>query len=103
MVDSHRGLLAGIGSLLAQADKLPITQQDPSTRAKAIGALILLAIGGVALVTFAWLALRVGRRQLRREDGLVGQRRGNASSDDWARKPLVPRPPADRRGDGTDQ
>ena len=58
--------------------------------AKAFGALILLTIAGVALVVLAWLALRVGRRQARREDQGLARREKKWHADDWAEKPLVP-------------
>jgi hypothetical protein len=68
---------------------MPITRLDPAARAKVLGALILLTIGGVALVTLAWLALRVGRRQVRRVDDVLARRQQAPVADDWAQKRLT--------------
>jgi hypothetical protein len=76
-----RFVVATVGTLLGQA-------------AKIIGALILLTIGGVALVMLAWLALRVGRRNLRRLEDRSPPRWSKVHGDDWAKTPLAPRPPA---------
>ncbi len=60
---------------------------------KLIGSLALLAIGGIGLVVWAWLTMRVGRRSLKRLDtdrvGIAG-RGTRIDSDDWAGKPLHP-------------
>jgi hypothetical protein len=74
---------------VAQASKLPLNRLEPAARARLLAALILLTILGIALVVLAWLALRVGRRSLRREDAHVRPRRGTLSPDDWASRPLV--------------
>lgn len=55
--------------------------------ARIFGALILLAIGGVALVVLAWLALRVGRRSSRRADARLHQLQGRFHPDDWVKPP----------------
>ncbi len=67
----------------------PLSQLEPVARAKLLGGLILLAIGGVALVVLCWLTLRVGRRALRREDVIVQRLNRQTGADDWAAKPLV--------------
>ncbi len=75
--------------LLAQVAQSPLQRLEPQQRMKLLGSLILLAIGGVALVVLAWLWMRVGRRKLRREDGVVNPSRKRVQVDDWARKPLT--------------
>ncbi len=75
--------------LVAQATEMPVNRLESVARVKLLGALILLTIGGTALVFLSWLALRVGRRSLHREDAKVRQLRARVSRDDWASKPLV--------------
>ena len=84
-----RAAILCTGPLLAHAQKLPITKLDPESRARAIGLLVLLTIGGVALVVLSWLALRVGRRQARREDQRLAEKERKLNMDDWAEKPLL--------------
>lgn len=75
--------------LLAQVAQSPLNRLEPPQRAKLLGSLILLTIGGIALVVLAWLTLRIGRRYLRREDETFQQLRCRSQADDWASKPLV--------------
>jgi hypothetical protein len=82
-------LLARLASILAQADAPAQKSLDSTAKFKLIAMLILLTIGGIALVSLSWLYLRVGRRVLKRTD-LSAQRRRSAEkfAEDWARKPL---------------
>jgi hypothetical protein len=89
-----RFVVATVGTLLGQAESMQFMRLPPAARAKIIGALILLTIGGVALVMLAWLALRVGRRNLRRLEDRSPARWSKVHGDDWAKTPLAPRPPA---------
>lgn len=72
----------------AQADPTTAARLEPAARARLAAALILLTIGGVALVVLAWLALRIGRRYTDRQDAPLGTHRGSWSQDDWARQRL---------------
>ncbi len=94
-------VVATVGALLGQAQSRQFMRLPPAARAKIIGALILLTIGGVALVLLAWLALRIGRRNLRRLEDRSSPRWSKVHVDDWANKPLAPRPPA--RPDADDE
>ena len=87
-------LVAISGMLLGQAQSMPFSRLPPAARAKILGALFLLAIFGVVFVTLTWMALRVGRRNLRRLDDRSPPRWSKVHVDDWAKKPLVPKPPA---------
>jgi hypothetical protein len=71
---------------------MQIMRLPPAARAKLIGTLVLLTIGGVALIVLSWLTLRIGRRYLNRSDEMVSHRTGPAQRDDWADKPLVTKP-----------
>ncbi len=80
----------GLGCfLLAQVAQSPLQRLEPQQRVKLLGSLILLTIGGVSLVVLAWLWMRVGRRNSRREDRVLQHDRKAAQVDDWARKPLT--------------
>lgn len=85
--------VAAMIHLVGQASN-QFTDLPPPARARLLGALFLLAIGSIALVTFTWMALRVGRRNLRRLDNDAPARWSEISPDDWAKKPLAPKPPA---------
>ena len=84
------GALSLLPLLLAQAAPSPADRLEPAQRAKLFGTLALLALGGVAMVVLAWLALRVGRRSSRREDLAAEMlRKKRADVDDWAAKKLI--------------
>jgi hypothetical protein len=87
-------VVATLTGLLGEATDSRFMQLPPAARARFLGALFLLAIGGIALVTLTWLALRVGRRNLRRLDKSAPPRWSEVAADDWAQKPLAPKPPA---------
>jgi hypothetical protein len=77
-------------SLLAQVNSPAAKSIDPELRAKIVGQMILLTIGGVALVTLAWLALRIGRRYVQRSGDFD---RWSSSADradweDWAKRSI---------------
>ncbi len=74
----------------SQLSKLP-----PVERVRLLGGLILLTIGGVSLVVLCWLALRVGRRSLRREDRSATRVDYRARGEDWASQPLSKPEPAE--------
>lgn len=76
------------GLLLAHTARLP-EGMDPVTPAKAVAALVLLSIGGIALVVLSWLFLRVGRRSLRRDDARQPRRHDEALHEDWAKQRLT--------------
>ncbi len=80
--------------VLGQAEADPLKRLPPEARVRLFGALFLLTIGCLALVTLTWLALRAGRRHLRRLNDSAPPRRLTVQPDDWASKPLAPRPPA---------
>ena len=84
-------------SLLAEVEQSPLSRLPPRTQFKVIGILILLTIGGVALVVLSWLLLRVGRRARHRDDARLSQRRQTIDRDDWAkhRLPAQADPPDD--------
>ncbi len=75
--------------LMALLADSPARQLEPVARAKLIGGLILLTIGGVSLIVLCWLALRVGRRMSRREDQMIRRLRQREQPEDWASLPLV--------------
>lgn len=79
-------------SLLAELERSPLSRLPPRTQFKVVGILILLTIGGVALVVLSWMMLRAGRRAWRRDDTRLHQRNRPLDRDDWARHPL-PGPP----------
>jgi hypothetical protein len=101
VVQLYRVLAASVGILLGQSHDTPITRLPPAARAKLIGSLILLTIGGVALVVLSWLALRVGRRYLNRSEEITSLRSPQVHRDDWADKPLLTRPGARPDSDET--
>lgn len=72
---------------------------------KLIAMLILLVIAGVALIIWAWLTLRVGRRQARRTtaQASVHADQSAATPDDWASKSLVPTEPNDSGEQDSDE
>ena len=76
--------------LLAAAAEAVPDRVTLAQRAKLYGALFLLTLTCIALVLLAWLALRVGRRNSRREDLKCVKLRSRARVDDWASKPLIP-------------
>lgn len=69
---------------VAQMRAVPKDRRVAVQWAKLIGSLVLLTIGGVALVVFAWLWLRVGRRASQREGALLKRRRAGPLEDDWS-------------------
>ena len=71
---------------VAQLRAVPKDRRVAVQWAKLIGSLVLLTIGGVALIVFAWLWLRVGRRVSQREDALIQRRGAGPRDDDWTRK-----------------
>lgn len=75
-------------SLLAEVERSPLSRLPPRTQFKAIGILILLTIGGVALVVLSWLMLRAGRRAWQRDDARLSQRNQTIDRNDWAKHPL---------------
>jgi hypothetical protein len=81
---------ATTASLMAEVEKSPLSRLPPRTQFKAVGSLILLTIGGVALVVLSWMMLRAGRRAFHRDDARVGQQNHTIDRDDWARHPLPP-------------
>ena len=81
---------ATAASLVAEVEKSPLSRLPPRTQFKVVGSLILLTIGGVALVVLSWMMLRVGRRVFHRDDVRLGQRSRTIDRDDWARHPLPP-------------
>ena len=83
---------AGMGMLLGQFGERQIMRLPPAARAKLIGALVLLTIGGVTLIVLSWLTLRIGRRYLNRSDEMAPHHTGPVHRDDWADKPLVTKP-----------
>ena len=68
----------------------PLSRLEPQQRAKLIGSLILLTIGGLTLIVLAWLALRVGRRSSQREDLSMELFKQRVKAEDWAATPVVP-------------
>jgi len=80
--------------VLGQAEADPLKHLSPEARARLFGSLFLLTIGCLALVILTWLALRAGRRHLRRLNDSAPLSRSTMQPDDWASKPLAPRPPA---------
>ncbi len=78
-------------NLLAEVERTPLSRLPPLTRFKIIGGLILLTIGGVALVVLSWMMLRAGRRALHR-DTRGTQRAHPVERDDWAKHPMSPDP-----------
>jgi len=74
--------------LLAEVERTPLSRLPPLTRFKLLGGLILLTIGGVALVVLSWMMLRVGRRAWRRDHARVTQRAHPVERDDWAKHPM---------------
>lgn len=90
------------------AQKPPIVNSPTHSIAlgKMIAMLILLVIGGTALVIWAWLTLRTGRRTLRRRtaDMLANSPAGSTkfAGDDWARKPLYPDMGSDPEPEGSE-
>lgn len=86
--------VATFAPLLGQASGNRFMRLPPAARARLLGALFLLAIGGIALVTLTWLALRIGRRNLRRLENSSPPRWSPVHADDWAKKPLAAKPPA---------
>ncbi len=96
------GVAAPLPLLLAES---PLDRLKPEQRAKLIGSLVLLTIGGVALIVLAWLALRVGRRSSQREDLAMELFKQRVKAEDWASKPLVPPergPVGEQRPDDSD-
>jgi len=83
--------------LLAAAAEAVPDRVTLAQRAKLFGALFLLTLTCIAVVLLAWLALRVGRRSVRRQDLKYEKLRSRARVDDWASKPLIP--PEDVRHD----
>jgi hypothetical protein len=81
-------------AVLGQTQGGQLSRLPSAARARILGALFLLTIGCIAFVTLTWLALRIGRRHLRRLDEGYERRWTNLQADDWAKKPLAPRPPA---------
>ena len=81
-------------ALLGQTQGGQFTRLPPAARARILGALFLLTIGCIAFVTLTWLALRIGRRHLRRLENSSPPRWSTVRTDDWAKTPLAPRPPA---------
>lgn len=77
--------------LVAQTNGSPWSKLAPEQRARLGGALFLLIMAGATLVFLAWAALRVGRRNSRREDVTWDRLRGRTNADDWVAKPLVKR------------
>lgn len=75
-------------SLLAEIERSPLSRMPPRTQFKVLGGLILLTIGGVALVVLSWMMLRAGRRAWHRDDERLGQRTPALDRDDWAKHPL---------------
>jgi len=86
----------GMLGLLAQTSA-PTAQTAPRvTMFKLVAMLILLVLGGVALVVWAWLTLCVGRRQVRRAAPSAARAKGAVvTPDDWARKALIPNNPTE--------
>jgi len=91
--------VAVVTPLVAQAHGDAPVRLPPEARARLFGALFLLAIGCVAFVTLTWMALRIGRRNLRRLENSAPPRWSNPHLDDWAQKPLAEKPPARREAD----
>ena len=83
--------ILGCVTVLAQVERMQITRLDPVARARIIGSLVLLTIGGVALIVLCWLALRVGRRHVLRADPSSCQTHREPHPDDWAERPLAAR------------
>lgn len=86
-------------ALLGQTQGGQFMRLPPAARARILGALFLLTIGCIAFVTLTWLTLRIGRRYLRRLDDSAPPHWSTVHADDWAKKPLAPRPPADPDAD----
>ena len=78
---------------LGQASSSQFMRLPPAARFRILGALFLLAIFGVAFVTLTWMALRIGRRNLRRLEDQAPQW-SKVRADDWASKPLAAKPSA---------
>jgi hypothetical protein len=79
---------ATAASLVAEVEKSPLSRLPPRTQFKVLGGLILLTIGGVALVVLSWMMLRAGRRACQRDEARMSQRNRTLDRDDWARHPL---------------
>jgi hypothetical protein len=75
-------------SLLAEVERSPLSRLPPRTQFKVIGGLILLVIGGVALVVLSWMMLRAGRRAWQRDDARLSQQSRALDRNDWARHPM---------------
>ncbi len=86
------GRLVTTGSrlLLGQVPSHPTHTVRKLVLFKLVSALILLTIGGVALVVLAWLTLRIGRRQTERP-GFEATRAAGPPTEDWARAPRTAR------------
>lgn len=86
------GRLVTTGSrlLLGQVPSHPTHTVRKLVLFKLVSALILLTIGGVALVVLAWLTLRIGRRQADRLE-LGTRRAAGPPIDDWACAPRAAR------------
>ncbi|MHB8974361.1 MAG: hypothetical protein ACYC3X_12915 [Pirellulaceae bacterium] len=82
----------GTGTLLGLLGEMQIVRLPPAALAKLIGALVLLTIGGLALIVLSWLALRTGRRYWNRSVERASHCVGPTLRDDWADKPLVAKP-----------
>ncbi len=97
-------LTANLVPLLAQAQSAAAHAARDVTLFKLVAMLILLVLGGAALVVWAWLTLRVGRRQIRRRGATARAATmpgaNSISTDDWARKPLHDEQLPGSEGDG---
>lgn len=75
--------------LLADVEAKNVVPGDPSVRARLVLALILLTVGGLALIMLSWLALRIGRRHANRFDLQPDGPQRLIPDDDWARQRLA--------------
>ena len=71
----------------------------PAARCRILGALFLLTIGCIAFVTLTWLALRDRTPQPASPGRQCPAAWSKVHADDWAKKPLAAKPPADPDAD----
>ncbi len=86
--------VATLVQVLGQSSDSRFSRLPPKAQFRLVGGLLLVAIGGIALVTLTWLALHIGRRNLRRLENSDPPRWSPVHADDWARKPLADKPSA---------